>query len=193
MILRMLQFLQEDCPQTVRAQIIAMMQREWPQAFAGKSDGEIAWPDNLATQPTSFVLLADHTVICHVAVPWKIIQHEGESYKVFGLNEVMTRPAYRHQGLGLRLVKGAADFIEQSEADLSIFTCQPPLVSFYHQGGWEQASHTNLIGGTREKPFRSNTLGLATMIRFFSPRARQHRSDFTRADVYLELGENMLW
>lgn len=193
MILRMLQFLQEDCPQTVRTQILTMMQREWPQAFAGKSHDEIAWPDNPATQPTSFVLLADHTVICHVAVPWKTIQHGGESYKVFGLSEVMTHPSHRHQGLGLRLVKEAADFIEQSGADLSIFTCQPPLVSFYRQGGWEQASHTNLIGGTREKPFRSDMLGLATMIRFFSPGVRRNIADFIDADVYLELGENMLW
>ncbi|GLV60925.1 hypothetical protein KDH_77440 [Dictyobacter sp. S3.2.2.5] len=192
-MLRLLQFLQEDCPQTVRAQILALLRREWPQALAGKGDEEIAWPDNRETQPTSFVLLANRTVVCHVAVPWKTIEHAGEHYHVFGLSEVVTHPSYRHQGLGLRLIGEATNFIEQSGADLSVFTCQPPLVSFYHQGGWEHANHTNLVGGTRAQPFRSDTLGLATMIRFFSSRARRHRSDFLGADIYLELGENELW
>ena len=50
-----------------------------------------------------------------------------------------------------------------------------------------------LVGGTRERPFRSDRLGLTVMVRFFSSRAILHRADFDGADIWIELGENQLW
>lgn len=191
-MIRLLQFPQEDCPANIREQLILLMRREWPQAFEEMSE-HIPWPENPETHPTSFILIENNIVISHVAVPWKYIQHEGHTYKVFGLSEVMTNPSYRHQGFGLKLVKEATAFIERNDPDIGMFTCQPALVSFYTQGGWEHIPNTNLIGGTREKPFRSDALGLATMMRFFSQKAQQNRSAFSKADIYLELGERMLW
>ncbi len=187
-----LHFLQEDCPTPLREQILVLLQREWPQVFE-EVNGPIPWPENPDTQPTSFVLVKDDIVICHVALQWKYIQHAQQTYKVFGLSEVMTHPAYRHQGFGLQLVREASAFIENNEPDIGIFTCQPSLVAFYTQAGWEHMPNTNLIGGTRNKPFRSDSLGLSTMIRFFSEKAQQNRLAFENTDVYLELGENMLW
>ena len=191
-MLHLLQFLQQDCPEPLREQILDMMQREWPQAFE-KTRRERPWPEHPETHPTSFVLLEANTVISHVAVPWKIINHEGQTYRAFGLSEVMTHPSYRHQGFGLQLVKEATSFIQKSNPDIGLFTCQPPLVSFYTQAGWEHIPNTPLIGGVRNKPFRSDSLGLSTMMRFFSEKAQQHRSAFEGTDIYLELGENMLW
>lgn len=191
-MLQLLQFPQEDCPAPLKAQILALMRREWPQAFEGIS-GEAPWPDNPRSHPTSFVLLDDDTLISHVAVPWKHIQHAGQTYKAFGLSEVMTHPSYRHQGFGLQLVKEATTFIQKNDPDVGLFTCQPALLPFYTQTGWEHLQNTNLIGGTRERPFRSDSLGLSTLGRFFSDKARQHRSEFEGTDVYLELGEKMLW
>lgn len=191
-LMQMIQFLQTECSAPLREQILALMRREWPQAFEG-IEGEPPWPDNPATRPTSFVLLEENTVVCHVAVPWKYIQHAGETYKASGLSEVMTHPAYRQRGLGLQLVKAVTSFIMHNGSDIGLFTCQPALIPFYTRGGWEYSPNTNLIGGTREKPFRSDSLGLATMMRFFSARAQQRRALFERADIYLELGEKMLW
>lgn len=185
-------YLQEECPTQIREQILLLMQREWPQASEGKSEHG-PWPENPDAHPTSFFLLEDNRVISHVAVPWKYIQHEGETYRVFGLSEVITNPVYRMRGFGLTLVRVATSFIEDNAPDIGIFTCKPSLVSFYTQAGWEYIQHTNLIGGTRDKPFRSDSLGLATMIRFFSGKAQQNRPAFEETDVYLELGENMLW
>ena len=45
----------------------------------------------------------------------------------------------------------------------------------------------------RERPFRSDRLGLTVMVRFFSSRAILHRADFDGADIWIELGENQLW
>ena len=190
--IKLLQFLQQDCPEPLREQILDMMQREWPQAIEG-TRRERPWPENPEAQPTSFVLLEDNSVVSHVAVPRKDIKHEGQTYRAFGLSEVMTHPSFRHQGFGLQLVKEATTFISNNEPDIALFTCQPPLVSFYTQGGYEHIPNTPLVGGTRNKPFRSDSLGLSTMIHFFSEKAQQNRSAFVGADIYLELGENMLW
>lgn len=185
-------FSQETCPPDLKEQLIALMRLEWPQAFPNE-DENVSWPDNRDTHPMSFVLLDNEVVISHVAVPNKRIHHEEQHYHAFGLSEVITHPSYRGQGFGLKLIQAAASYIEKQNPDIGIFTCKPSLVPFYSQGGWEPFEETNLIGGTRSKPFRSDLLGLVTMIRFYSDKARQLRADFERTDVYLELGENKLW
>lgn len=191
-MVKLMQFPQEECPSFLKDQIIFLMKNEWPQAFEGNAQ-DIHWPDCPETHPTSLVLVENNIVISHVAIPCKYIKHEGQTYKTFGLSEVITNPSFRNQGLGLKLVKEAGLLIEKSEPDISIFTCNPSLVSFYTQGGWEHSKNTNLIGGTRNKPFRSDSLGLSTMFRFFSDKAQKNHLAFEETDVYLELAEGKLW
>lgn len=190
-MIKLFHFPQKECPSYLRVQIISLMKQEWPQAFEGEED--LNWPDSPDTNPTSFLLVDNEKVISHVAVPFKLIEHKGQMYKAYGLSEVMTDPSYRNRGFGLRLLKEARLFIEKNHPDISIFTCKPSLVPFYTQGGWEHANHTCLVGGTRNQPFRSDELGLATMIRFISDKAQKNRLTFEGTDVYLELGERKLW
>jgi predicted acetyltransferase len=192
MMVQLLQFPQEECASYLKEQIINLMKNEWPQAFEDK-DEAVLWPSCPDTSPISLVLVEDNIVISHVAVPHKYIKHKGQTFKAFGLSEVMTNPSYRNQGFGLKLIKEAGILIEKSEPDISIFTCKPSLVSFYTQGGWEFSKSTHLIGGTLNKPFRSDSLGLSTMIRFISDKAQEIRLTFEETDVYLELGERKLW
>ncbi|OPA73733.1 GNAT family N-acetyltransferase [Paenibacillus selenitireducens] len=188
--MELLQFQQQDCPAMYRNQILTLMQQEWPHAFENQ---QICWPEVEATHPISLVLIEDHTVISHVGVPSTNIQHQGLSYKAFGLSEVMTHPSYRRQGLGMRLLREAMVLIRQHEPDISIFTCSPALQPFYMQGGWTPMMKTCLVGGTREKPFRSDALGIITMMQFFSEKAQASRHLFEETDVYIELGERKLW
>lgn len=190
-MMELLQIPQEDCPAHLKDQIIAFMRTEWPQAF---QDGEpVAWPGNPSTRPYSLIYVDDGVVICHLAVPRTTIFHEGETYEAFGISEVLTNPLYRRQGFGLKLIREAFSYTMSQNADVSLFTCHPDLVSFYSRGGWERADGLALIGGTRERPFRSDSLGLATMLHLASPRARSRRDAFRSGGVQLELGERMLW
>lgn len=166
------------------------MRQEWPQAF---EDEEIRWPDNPDTNPVSFVHVSDSRVISHVAVQYKKLHHRGQAYRAFGLSEVLTRPSSRGLGFGTKLIQEAAAYIQTQEPDISVFTCKPELTSFYARGGWKYIEGACLVGGTKRKPFRSDSLGLAVMLRLHSAAARKRRQDFERADLYLELGENMLW
>ncbi|WP_338124995.1 GNAT family N-acetyltransferase [Paenibacillus dendritiformis] len=171
-------------------QLISMMRQEWPQVFEGET---IRWPDNLDTNPVSFVYLSDSSVLSHVAVLNKTLQHQSQAYRAFGLSEVLTRPSSRGLGLGTKLIQEAAAYIEAQEPDISVFSCKPELTSFYARGGWEHFEGACLVGGTRHKPFRSDSLGLAVMLRLHSASARERRQAFERGDLNLELGENMLW
>ncbi|WP_229106660.1 hypothetical protein [Paenibacillus sp. 1001270B_150601_E10] len=83
--------------------------------------------------------------------------------------------------------------MDRSSPDLSIFRCKPALVPFYTRGGWEPISEAVLVGGIRQAPFRSDSLGLTVMARFHSDNAKQNRETFERADIYLDLGEGQLW
>ncbi|WP_028544090.1 GNAT family N-acetyltransferase [Paenibacillus taiwanensis] len=189
---QLLQFSKEQCPFQYRSQIVELMRQEWPAAFDGRDD-DMEWVHQVDTNPTSFLLIENEIVISYLAVPWKQVMHGGERYKAFALSEVVTNPIYRNQGYGLRLIKEAMSFIRHHQPDISIFTCKPELIHFYSQGGWSFIKGTHLIGGTRHKPLRSDLLGLCTMINLFSDKARRNQSDFKDADIYLELGEQLLW
>ncbi|WHY64443.1 GNAT family N-acetyltransferase [Neobacillus sp. SuZ13] len=191
-MIELLHFQQGDCPSYIKKQIISLMRQEWPQAF-GDNDEEIHWPDSIETQPTSLVFVENNIVINHVAIPWKYISHKGQKYKAFGLSEVITNSSFRKQGFGLRLIKEAYSLIEKNNPDISLFTCEPALVHLYTKGGWEHKQNINLIGGTRNQPFRSDSLGLCTMIKLFSAKAQIKLLTFEETDVYLELGERKLW
>ncbi|WP_152393560.1 GNAT family N-acetyltransferase [Paenibacillus guangzhouensis] len=187
------QFRQEDCPTPIRVQLIQLMRQAWPNAFDDVSDEQVIWPDTPDTHPVSLVYLDGDTIISHVAVPRKKIQHEGRVYTAYGISEMMTNPAYRRQGYGLELLREAAAYIQDQRPDLSIFTCEPHLISFYEQAGWTYMPGTHLIGGTRKKPFRSDSFGLATMVSFLSDEAKRDAESFRMKDVYVELGERKLW
>jgi aminoglycoside 2'-N-acetyltransferase I len=187
-----LHFPKEECPLPIKKQVLALMKKEWPQAFVGR-DEQSVWNETPEINSTSLVLLIDDLVISHVSVPWKHILHEGKTYKVFGFSEVLTHPSYRNQGYGLSIVKEATTFIERNHADIGMFTCDPKLVHFYRQCGWAHLEKACLVGGSREVPLRSDSFELSVMMKFFSKKAQENQRDYVEADVFLELGEGKLW
>ena len=109
------------------------------------------------------------------------------------MSGVLTVPAFRGKGYGERVVRAATAFMEQDGADIGLFTCDPPLRTFYERCGWTLLEGASLVGGTRTRPFPSDTLGKITFARFFSARAQAHRNDFVGAAIWLELREGDLW
>ena len=179
-----------DCSDKLRQQIIELQATAWPLE---PGDKDKPWPENPEVHLSSFVLLDNDTALSHVAVVGKSIVHQEETYNALGISEVVTHPSYQRLGYGLQLIKEAASFIKNSDPDISVFTCHPSLINFYVQGGWEYMENTCLVGGTYEHPFRSDSLGLATMMDFHSDKAKKNRNHFDNADIYLDLGEKQLW
>lgn len=186
-MIKLVQYPQTDSSENLKQQIIALQETAWP------SEEAKPWPSKPDIHITSFVLLDDDIAISHVAVVGKTINHKGNTYKTFGLSEVVTHPDYQKSGYGLQVIKEAAKYIGNNNPDISIFTCDPTVIPFYLLGGWSHLKGACLVGGTLEKPFRSDGLGLAVMIRFHSDKAKEHQEEFEKSDIYLELDENQLW
>jgi aminoglycoside 2'-N-acetyltransferase I len=183
---------EEKLPDDLRRQTLAAMRAEWPAAFSGaKADrAQLNDPDLHAT---ICALVEDGQLASHASVPWKLIAHRGEPYKAYGLSGVLTVPAYRGRGYGERVVRAATAFMERDGADIGLFTCDPPLRAFYERCGWNLLEGASLVGGTRARPFPSDTLGKLTFARFFSAHAQARRDDFAGAAIWLELREGDLW
>ena len=181
-----------DSSETLKKQIIELQSIAWPLPSGTKPE-DVIWPEDIKIHQTSFVIIHKGIAVCHVAVLAKEICHKGIIYKVYALNEVVTHPFYKRRGLGLQLIKKAAEYIEASSADISIFTCYAPFIRFYSRAGWEYMLDTCVVGGSIAKPLRSGDLRLSTMMRFYSDLAKSNRKDFENSDVHLELGERNLW
>lgn len=179
---------QERCDPEIIDKIIALENTAWPDSE--KNEGFPSAPD---THVTSFVLMHNDTAVCHVGVRKSVLSHKGQTYLSYGLSEVVTHPHYQKRGIASEIIKSAAQFIMEERADISIFTCEKSRVPFYTRGGWTAVKGACFVGGTKEKPFRSDSLNLITMMMFISPKGKRHQADFENTDIFFELGENQLW
>ena len=183
---------EEDLPGDLLRQTLAALRAEWPSAFTGAKAGRTQLNDP-ALHAMIFSLVVDGQLASHVSVPQKTIVHCGEPYKACGLSGVLTVPAFRGKGYGEQVVRAATEFMEEDGADISLFTCDPALRTFYEHCGWTQLEGVSLIGGMRARPFPSAALGKITFGRLFSARAQARRNDFMGAIIWLELREGDLW
>lgn len=186
--MELVQYPQGNGSAEIAKKIIALENTAWPQ-----NARDVHFPSAPNTYVTSFVLVEDNAVICHVGVRKSLLHHKGEVYLAYGLSEVVTHPDYQNRGLATRTIKTAAEFIISQQPDISIFTCAKERVGFYTRCGWEAIPGACFVGGTEAKPFRSDSLNLITMMRFLSPKGKRHREAFENTDIVFALGEGQLW
>jgi len=188
----LLAYPQELLPPHLKEAVIDVLEQEWPSVF--NREDRLGKPLHDPNKHPLMVMLVDQDMMLScLAVPSTLIHLAGETYKASGLSAVLTNAAYRGRGYGRRLVTAARELIAGSDADIGVFTCDPPLVPFYVGCGWTLMEHTSVIGGTREKPFPADSLGKRTLMGFFSAKAQAHRSDFEGAAIHLGLREGDLW
>ena len=182
-----IQYRKEQNDKVIESRILGLEETAWPGA------AQESFPAAADTYVLSLVLLDSDMAVCHVGIRKKELVHKEIDYMAYGLSEVVTHPAYRRRGLGTQMLRRAADFILSQRPDISIFTCAPKYAAFYGSAGWQTARGASLVGGLSAAPFRSDSLGLVTMIRWISDKGIAHKKDFEDTDIVLELGENQLW
>ena len=182
----LMQYPQERCDDEIVKKITALEDTAWK--FENRE-----FPSAPDTYMTSFVLLENDIAVCHIGIRKSRLFHKGEEYLAFGLSEVVTHPDYQNQGLASKLIKKVAEYINEQQGDISIFTCERKRVSLYTRGGWKEIKGACFVGGAKEKPFRSDSLNLVTMMKFLSLKGKEHKKDFEDTDIVFELGENQLW
>lgn len=177
---------QDDSSETLRGKIRRLQAVAWP-GFEQEP-----WPDSRLHR-TSLCLLEGEVLLAHAAIEGTELLHRGVPYRAAGLCEVVVSPAARGKGLGSNLLVWARRALAASGADLCVFTSAPELKGFYGAAGFSCRDAVCVVGGTLEKPFRSDGLGLVCWLDILSDKARRRERDFQNAEVFLPLGEGKLW
>ena len=176
---------QQDSSPELREQILALEDRAWPSLRGAP------WPQR--EHRVSLCGKENGLLIAHAAVAAAALSYKGQSYRAFGLCEVVVAPEYRGRGLALALIAAARETMQREGADLCVLTCEPELCGLYTRAGGRQMDRLSVCGGTAPGALHSDSLGLCTLLSLFSPKAVSHQSDFACGELILPLEEGDLW
>lgn len=134
--------------------------------------------------PVHFVLSENNLLISYLAVVWKNLEHAEKKYKTYGLSGVFTHPSFRKQGYGLQLVKEAKRYIENSDADITLFTSIH--IGFYEKAGFIPMENAKIFEGNSKHP---EEVRESVFMLFLSTKGREARKDFETKPIYF--GKNI--
>lgn len=179
-----------EVPASLRRQVLALQDAAWPPDDGRPTTGLVHDPE---LDPRSVLLRRADTVIAALDLLHRELDHAGRRWRVVGLSTVVTALDARRQGHGLRLVRVAIDAAIARGAEVVIFTCDPPLVDFYEAAGCRVLDGAVLVGGTRQDPLRSDTLGKVVVARL-APEHAGAVAVFEHCDIALYPGTiDRLW
>ncbi|MFP5114064.1 GNAT family N-acetyltransferase [Bacillaceae bacterium C204] len=176
-----------QAPETLQREIAIMLHQVWPDACP-MPGAKILEAHDKELNARSFYSYIDGKLVSYAGVVHKTIKHNGQTFNIGGLSSVATDPEYHGQGLGLRIVAAATQWIEkQRDIDFGIFTCNPSLTSFYTRAGaWPVVTDVVLIGSRDEDALSSESLDVVVLMRLFSEKAKAYESILRHTTINLD-------
>lgn len=162
-------------PPHLEAQIRTLLTAQWP----GDEDETNQPLMDSALSPVYFVLGDGEQVFSYARTIRASVSHLGQNFLLYGLGDVITKPEFRHQGCGRRVVAVATAYIQADhEADAAILQTVPELEAFYNHCGWVS------VPGLR---VTTNELAEASfpMMLWLSDIALSARATFTKHNLVL--------
>lgn len=176
---------QTEIPKDIHTQIVSFLRIVWPSGFMGENRLR-NWISKPEYHPITFTFEEEGMLVSHVEVVWKMLGHNGVSYKAYGVSGVFTYPQFRKQGYAEQLVASAKEYmLKQPDVDIIFFTTC--LLQFYEKIGFERMEHVIVHEGDPKNP--TKTTDVAYML-FLSEKGKQGRKSFEETPVYF--GED-LW
>lgn len=125
-------------PLPLETQIRSLLNTEWPGAEEGDAARPLLDPE---LHPVHFVLADGDQVLSYARTIWATISHIGQSFKLYGLGDVITKPEFRHRGHARRVVEMATIHIKSDrKADAGVLLTEPKLEPLYRRSGWKYVS-----------------------------------------------------
>jgi GNAT superfamily N-acetyltransferase len=130
-----------------------------------------------------FSLVENGELISRAEVVQVDLEHLGQTYKIYGLCNVLTLPPFRGKGYGKQVVKAATRYILQSDVDLGLLFCEQQLESFYASNGWKiQNNAVTRIGTSADyKPYPN-----MRMVLLVSDKGKNACADFENHPMYIQ-------
>lgn len=129
-----------------------------------------------------FSLWKDNKLISRAEVKEQETSFGGNYYKIIGVSGVLTRPLYCRQGYGTYLMKVINQYILAANTDMGMLFCQPALISFYKNTGWELCGPSETRVGT---PSNYRHYVWQRLILSVSPYVIQNTCHFTTQPCYI--------
>lgn len=168
-----------ELPANLECQIRAFIRITWFDAYQYDLNAPVS-PEEW--HPTHVVMADQHAVIGYAGVVWQMVEHNGETYKCYGLSGVFTYPAFRKKGYGRQIVDAATDRIRQDPAaDIALLFTDTSLEKFYAQAGWEAMNKTIIHIGKKDQPEHFDNF---CMMMFLSDKGKQNRAQFEEKPFY---------
>ncbi|WP_115226803.1 GNAT family N-acetyltransferase [Iodobacter fluviatilis] len=168
----------------VRWDIALLMHRVWPSSPAPTQGAIVPEEHDSALDALSCFIYRANRLLSYAAVLHLTLSHVGQTFRMAALSCVATDPDYQNQGLGSLVVSAATRCIENSHADIALFTCDPPLAAFYAKAGWPVVS-VEVIGSHDVGALSSTELGKVVLLRLLSEHAHQHAEAFANTTISL--------
>ena len=167
-------------PPRLEGQIRSLLHAEWPGAGGGGPSRPLTDP---GLHPVYFVLADGERVLSYARTIWATVSHLGRSFKLYGLGDVVTKPGFRRNGYGGRVVNEATTHIKSDrEADAAVLLARPELGGFYRRGGWDYVPGLRVATGEEDECAAGGTF---PMMLFLSAKARAARALFPKETLTL--------
>lgn len=168
-------FSSSDLPDAYAHRIRSFVRVHWDHAYLHDVHARSVPEDR---HPRYVVVADGPAVLSHYRVVWVAFTHGGATYRLYGLGDVFTYPAFRGRGLGTRVTAAATAIIrEDPEARLPVLFCDRSLEGFYARHGWEDAP--DLVAEAGGDGVRNRLAGLPMRL-WLSERAEPLHSEETR-------------
>jgi GNAT superfamily N-acetyltransferase len=180
----LLQIQPQDLPDKWKYQILSFQRIVWTEGFFGELHGR-DWITRKEDHPLHFIIVEGNLLISHLEVVWRYLEHNSITYKVMGVTGVLTFPDFRKQGHGKSLILEATKYIENSDADIGMFSCEDKNLEFYKKCGWGNLEHAPItMTGSKDNPHKTDSPNL--LFKPLTKKGEDGKKDFENIQLFFE-------
>ncbi|MBX7220870.1 MAG: GNAT family N-acetyltransferase [Blastocatellia bacterium] len=169
----------DDIPPPLVEQVQQLLLAQW----GDPDEPELSHPViQSELHPVYFLVTEDRRVRSYTRTIWKQTAHLGDSFKLYGLGDVIADPQFRQHGFGGMVVEAASNHIRSDpQADAAFLITEPRLGKFYGRYGWEHIPELRVTNDEDELDDESEF----SMMMFLSPKAQAARAKWCREPLHL--------
>jgi GNAT superfamily N-acetyltransferase len=175
-------------PESLKWQALSFLRVYYPSGFMNEHRLR-NWITREDDHPIHIVIVEQGILISHTNVVWKHLNHDGVTYKAYGLTGVFTYPSFHGQGYGSKVVAAGTDRILRSDADIAMLYCEASLMNFYARHGWIYMDQSISFIEEKNRPVRVDDEIL--MMLFISAKGQHGRAAFEDKPIYF--GSDYTW